>query len=364
MKITAIDTILLRTPYECGGPKPNFGGRVWDRAETLLVKVQTDAGVTGWGEAFGYSVAPATKTAIDTILAPLYIGCDARNMDALMRDMQQRLNYLGRNGSVIYGMSGIDIALWDIAGKVANQPLHRLFGGAGRSHVTAYSSLMRYTDPAIVAKNTAASVQRGFNYVKLHEIDEPQVRAAREAGGPHFGLMVDTNCPWSLGEALRMARLLSPYNLYWLEEPCWPPENFEALAAVRAKTGVTIAAGENAGSVMDFKHMFQAGAVDVAQPSVTKIGGITEMRKVMALADAFNVRVVPHSPYFGPGLLASLQLLGAWPQESLIEWLYFDLEQTLYGDAIAPRNGQIAVPQGPGLGLDPDSKVIERYRVA
>jgi D-galactarolactone cycloisomerase len=364
MKITAVDTILLRTPYECGGPKPNFGGRVWDRAETLLVKVQTDAGVTGWGEAFGYSVAPATKTAIDTILAPLYIGCDARNIDGLMRDMQQRLNYLGRNGSVIYGLSGIDIALWDIAGKVANQPLHRLFGGAGHTHITAYSSLMRYTDPAIVAKNTAASVERGFGYVKLHEIDEPQVRAAREAGGPHFGLMVDTNCPWTLGEALTMARKLSPYNLYWLEEPCWPPENFAALAEVRNKSGVIIAAGENAGSVMDFKHMFQAGAVDVAQPSATKIGGITEMRKVMTLADAFNVRVVPHSPYFGPGLLATLQMLAAWPQQSLIEWLYFDLEQTLYGDAIAPHAGKIAVPQGAGLGMDPDSKVIERYRIA
>ena len=137
-----------------------------------------------------------------------------------------------------------------------------------------------------------------------------------------------------------------------------------ALAQVRAKTGVTVAAGENAGSVMDFKHMFQAGAVDVAQPSVTKIGGITEMRKVMILADAFNVRVVPHSPYFGPGLLATLQLLSAWAQEPLIEWLYFDLEQTLYGDAITPRNGQIAVPQGPGLGIEPDPKVIERYRVA
>jgi L-alanine-DL-glutamate epimerase-like enolase superfamily enzyme len=110
--------------------------------------------------------------------------------------------------------------------------------------------------------------------------------------------------------------------------------------------------------------MFQAGAVDVAQPSVTKIGGITEMRKVMTLAEAFNVRVVPHSPYFGPGLLATLQMLGAAAQEPLIEWLYFDLEQTLYGDAITPRNGQIAVPQGPGLGIDPDPKVIERYRVA
>ena len=122
--------------------------------------------------------------------------------------------------------------------------------------------------------------------------------------------------------------------------------------------------GETVATPTDFARLIESRAADYIQPSVTKIGGITEMRKVMTLAEAFNVRVVPHSPYFGPGLLATLQLLSAAPQTPLIEWLYFDLEQTLYGDAIAPRNGQIAVPQGPGLGLDPDAKVIERYRVA
>ena len=137
-------------------------------------------------------------------------------------------------------------------------------------------------------------------------------------------------------------------NPYWLEEPIWPPENFAGLAALRRASGLSIAAGENAVSVMDFKHMFEAGAVSIAQPSVTKIGGVSELVKVMHLAASHNVTVVPHSPYFGPGFLATLQVLAALPGPGLIEWLYFDLEQSMYGDAITPAPGKVHVPQGPG----------------
>ncbi len=189
-----------------------------------------------------------------------------------------------------------------------------------------------------------------------------QIKAAREAAGPGVDLMVDCNCPWTVEQAIAMARQLEPYGLHWLEEPVWPPENHAGLAAVRKAGRIAIAAGENA-MTADFKSMFEARAVTYAQPSVTKIGGVSEMVKVIALADSFGVEVVPHSAYFGPGLLASLHLIAAMTHEAPVERFYCDFDVNPYHDAINPKEGRIAVPQGPGLGVDPDPKVIERLRV-
>jgi D-galactarolactone cycloisomerase len=254
--------------------------------------------------------------------------------------------------------------LWDIAGKRAGLPLYRLLGGSARHYVRAYASLLRYHDPAVTAKLSAEVVQRGYHHVKLHEIDLPPVASAREAAGPATRIMVDTNCPWSLGEAQSMMRQLAAYDIFWLEEPVWPPEDFAALAELRRTSTMPIAAGENAGSAVQFAQMFAAHAVDYAQPSVTKIGGVSELRKVLALAEAANVRVAPHSPYFGPGLLATLHVLAAAPQEMLVERLYVDLEASLFGELVTARQGMMTVPDGPGLGCDPDDAVIDRYRVA
>jgi len=362
IKITSVDTIHVRIPFTCGGPVPVFAGRTWNTVDTLLVRVRTDGGITGWGEAFGHTIIPATRVTIDSMLAPLCLGRDAMQIDALLLDLHQRLHIFGRNGPLVYGLSGIDMALWDIAGKCAGRPVHELLGGSAKQSLPVYASLIRYSDPDLVARNAARAVSQGFRHVKLHEIGFEQARAAREAIGASVALMLDTNCPWSLQEAIGMAERLRPLHLYWLEEPCWPPENFTALAKVRSAGGISIAAGENNTTAMGFLHMFQAGAVDFAQPSPAKLGGISEARKVFALAEAFNVRLAPHTPYFGPGLLAGLQLNAACPvADMLVEWFYFDLETTLYGDAIIPRNGHISVPRGPGLGLDPDAAVIAKY---
>jgi D-galactarolactone cycloisomerase len=361
MKITNIETTVLKIPFS-SGTSSGFGGKVWTTADMLLVKVDTDAGITGWGEAFGYNIIPATKATLDQIVIPMYIGRDPSQMNQLMFEMQQRLHIFGRNGPVNYALGGIDIALWDIAAKAANLPLHRLLGGAVRIELPAYASLMPYREPDLVGKMTQKSLSEGYRHVKLHEIDVPQTRAAREAGGPNFELMVDMNCPHRPREALEIAKKLVPYNLRWLEEPVWPPENFDALAQIRKETGVPTASGENVGTVLEFKRMFEVGAVTYAQPSVTKIGGITEMRKVMALAEAHNVTVAPHSPYFGPGFLATLHLLAAWPPASTIERLYVDLEASLYGNFINPVNGHYTLPTGPGLGVEPDQQVINKYR--
>jgi D-galactarolactone cycloisomerase len=361
MKISAIETILLKIPYENGGKPWNLTGRPWSTLDILMIRVETDEGVTGWGEAFGHAVNDGTKAVIDTLIAPPLIGRDPTAIGPLMHEFRQKLHLFGTNGPVTYGLSGIDIALWDIAGKRAGLPLHQLLGGAARKTLPAYASLLRYGEPALVAKNAARAVERGFRAIKLHEIDVPQVAAARAAIGHDVKLMLDTNSPWSVGEALEMARRLEPFDLAWLEEPIWPPNDHEGLAALRA-TGIRIAAGENAAGLVDFRHIFDAGAVDVAQPSVTKIGGVTEMRKVIALAEANGVALVPHCAYFGAGFLASLHIAAALPDAVPFERLYLDLEASPYAPWTEAVNGVMTVPDGPGLGCDPDPAIIARYR--
>ena len=158
---------------------------------------------------------------------------------------------------------------------------------------------MRYGSDDLVARNAARAVERGYRRIKLHEITVSEVAAARNAIGADTPLMVDTNCPWSADEAISMARAFAPYNLHWLEEPVWPPDDYPALARVRS-AGVPIAAGENAGTPIEVKQLIDVANVDFVQPSVTKIGGVSEMQRLTALAAARGTKIAPHSPYSGP----------------------------------------------------------------
>lgn len=366
MKITAIETFVLKIPYDTGGSTDAeaWGGKAWQTADVLLVKVVTDAGIVGWGEAFGYNAIPATRIAIEQMIAPLCIGRDALEGERLTFDLQQKLHIFGRGGPVTFGISGIDIALWDVAGKAAGRPVHALLGAGGAGRLDCYASLIRYGNSAIVGRNVERAMSQGFRYIKLHEIEYEYIRAARDAAGEGVGIMVDVNCPWSVSEASSMARRLQPLKLYWLEEPVWPPEDFAGLATVRSAGRVPIAAGENAASVTHYRQMIAAGAVDFLQPSPTKMGGISELRKVFALAKEQGVAVMPHSFYDGPGFLAAVHAIAALGQPPLVEWRYFDLERRLYGEQGIPIGGFMTVPQSPGLGFDPDPAVIERYRAA
>lgn len=361
MRIVAVDTIVLAIPYSYDGPRHQVAGQAWTTMNTLLVRVTTEDGLVGWGEAFGHGAIPATRAALDSLVAPFMRGQDAEDIAATMKAAHQAVHLYGRGGPMSYALSGVDIALWDLAGKRAGLPLHRMLGG-GAGPVPAYASLLRYTDPALVARNAAAAVAAGYRAVKLHEITVEAVQAARDAVGPGVLLMNDTNCPWPVDEACAMAEALRPAGLHWLEEPVWPPEDYAGLAAVRAR-GVPIAAGENAGSLWDFRAMMAAGAVDVAQPSVTKIGGVTELRKVVALGEALGVRVVPHCAYFGPGFLASLHCAAAMPERPMLERLFLDLEASPFSPWTEAARGHLFVPSGPGLGCDPDRDMLERYQV-
>ena len=362
MKIARIDSQSIKVPYTFGGSHKGEGLRTWTTNNILLVRVETDTGLVGWGEAFCYACTDAVRAALHHMVAPLALGQDASDIARLSYDLQQKLHLFGRYGVTIFALSGLDIALWDIAGKAANLPLCHLLGGAVRDNLPAYASLLKYRDAEKVAARVKIALQEGYRHIKLHETEEAEVKAARLAAGDDIAIMVDTNCPWTPEQARHMTLKLRPYDLHWLEEPIFPPEDFAAIARLRAGTGVAMAAGENNCTSFQFRDMFAAGAVDYAQPSVTKVGGVTEFLKVAALADAAGVTLMPHSPYFGPGFLATLHLLAArGTPGGMIERYHMDLEASLYGELIDPVKGQFAVPTGPGLGRDPDPHVLKTY---
>lgn len=362
MKITAVHAHYVRIPFDMGAPQQEFAGLRFPMMDHLLVEVRTDAGITGWGEAFGHTIIPATAKALEVYVAPWFIGKDPTDINVLHREAAQYFHLFGRNGPVVYAHSGIDIALWDIAGKRAGLPVCDLLGGARHESVRAYCSLMRYGAPATVERICAERAAAGFTHIKLHEHTVEAVLAARKGAGPDVAIMNDVNCPWTVAEALDMERAYRSANLYWLEEPVFPPEDHTGMARVRREGATRIAAGENAAGLHDFVDMFEKGSIDIAQPSVTKVGGITEMRKIIAAAEAHSVQLIPHCAYYGPGNLASIHVVASLSTDTLLENIYANLEASPYGDAMVAKNGRVTVPTGPGLGVEPDMAIVHKYR--
>jgi L-alanine-DL-glutamate epimerase-like enolase superfamily enzyme len=358
--IDKIDAFPLTIPFGAGAALPGLSRP--PAVTSLLVRVRTDEGHEGWGEAFAFEGAQVTRRALEDLVAPLCTGQDATRTGPLMRAAQQKLHVFGRGGAVMHALSAVDTALWDIAGKAARVPLHRLLGGAGAPDLPCYASLDPYGEAAAVRAGVTQALAAGFTDVKLHERAPAAVRAAREAAGPATGLMLDVNCPWTLAQATEMAAQFRGQRLRWLEEPLWPPEDYDGLARLRAACGIPLAAGENAAAPLDFGRLLAAPAVDYIQPSPAKMGGVSELARVFTLAAARNVTVMPHTFYHGPGLLAAVHAAAALgTPDTMIEWRYTDLAARPYGDAVQPDGGRIRLPQGPGLGADPDPDVLRRY---
>jgi len=366
MKITKIEAFHLAIPFDHGAPMPSQGaGGVRTTMDSVYIRVNTDAGLTGWGECFGFACCPVTHFAIQRVIAPMAVGRACDDIGALMFELHRRVQSSGRNGPLIFGLSGLDIALWDIAGKARGEPIHKMLGSTGeRRRIPAYASLMRLDTPDNVTKVCGDVLARGYRAVKLHERTLATVAAARKALGPDIPLMLDTNCTWDLAISKRMAQDLALYNLAWLEEPVFPPDDYKALASLRAATHIPIAAGENLGNLLDVERILDAGAVDVVQPDPIKMGGITECWKALGMAQARGVQAEPHTPWYGPGLMAGLHMISAMEQECLAEYYYADLAGWPLGEASIPRNGSLDVPDGPGLGIEVDEDVVAKYRVA
>jgi hypothetical protein len=363
MKIVRVETYWTQAPFDMGAKPAVMGGLNWQVMNSVWLRVITDSGLEGWGEAFGHGCSAATMAVLDTQLVPAVVGQDARDIAGLRARLGKAFHIYGRNGPHLFALSALDIALWDIAGKAAGMPLWRLLGGTPVDSLTAYASLLRYGAAEPVDKACERAAVQGYRDVKLHEITVPEIEAARDALGDNVALMTDVNCPWTVWQAIRMAHDLEELDLAWLEEPVWPPGDHEGMARVRDEGGIPVAAGENAAGLFDFKAAFEAGAQDIAQPSVTKIGGVSAVMEVAALAKAHAVRLVPHNAYFGAGYLANLHLVAALAPDQPFERLFIDLRESPYGDLVTAVGGRVAVPQGPGLGADPDMAVLRRQAV-
>jgi D-galactarolactone cycloisomerase len=365
MKITAVEPFHISVPYDFGNSPQNAAATQWSKMETLFVKVTTDDGVIGWGEGFGLAACGVTKVAVEKAIAPLAVGRDPANIAALIGDIAYKQRNCSRNGPVGFALSALDIALWDIAGQLAGKPLYRLLGGTEKvERMPTYASLLRYGNAEVVRQNSAKAVERGYTLIKLHEIGVAEIAASREAIGPDAALMVDASCSWSLEQAIAVARQFRPYNLLWLEEPLWPPEDYSGLAKLKAEGGIATAAGENAGTLSDIAQLIGTAGVDYVQPSVTKIGGISALRQVAEMARLRGTKVAPHSPYFGPGLIATIHFAASVPERPPIERFYLDLEASPLGELVEAPGGFMRVPDGPGLGIEVDEAVLRKYRVS
>ena len=358
MKITDVRAIPLAIPTTADEQHSPWWGR---HHRQLIVEVHTDEGMTGLGEAFALGGQAPVCRVIEDTLKPLIVGQDPTRVEYLADLMQRGTGGFARRGLGLFGISGVEIALWDLLGKARGVPVYELLGGLTRPRLNGYASLLRYGSPADVGAACEQRAAQGFTAIKLHQIDVASVAAAREAVGPGVDIMLDTNCPWTPVEALRMARAFEPYSLAWLEEPIWPPEEYNALAALRRVAPMPIALGENEGTAFGFREIIAKGAADILQPSVIKVGGISEVKKIAVLAATAGVTVVPHSFYFGPGLAATLHLAASFTGSGLVELPSFVHEVSLLEEPIVAKDGTVAPPSGPGLGVAINPEAVRRY---
>jgi len=358
MKITAVRAIPLAIPVRPLTPDSSWRAGI---GKQILVRMETDHGVTGWGECFAYGAPLAVCNIVDEALAPLVVGQDPTRIEYLTQRMHHGLMIWGRRGLAMFAVSGVELALWDIAGKARGVPVYQLLGGLCHPETSVYASLLRYDTPDQVRQAVAAMRGQGFMAIKLHQVDAESVAAARHEAGADVDLMLDTNCPWTVEEAIAIGRRLEPFRLRWLEEPVWPPEDYAGLARVRAALTTPIACGENEATVHAFQHIVSAGAADVVQPSMTKVGGLGETKKIATLAAAAGVTLVPHSFYFGPGLAATVHLAASTPGVPYLEFPPGDLEAPLIAEPVRRVGALVAVSDRPGLGADPDPDVLRRY---
>jgi len=359
MKITDVRAIPLAIPTGDAERHSPWWAR---QARQVIVEVATDEGIVGLGEAFAMGGQGPVCRVIDDALRPLLLGHDPTRVAFLADLMQRSTAGYGRRGIGMHAVSGVEIALWDILGKARNLPLYEILGGLTRPRLPAYASLLRYNTPADVAAASEGRAATGFRAIKLHQIDVATTEAAREAIGPDVAIMLDTNCPWTPAEALAMAHALAPFDLAWLEEPIWPPEDYDALAELRRAIPMPLALGENEATAFGFREIIAKGAADVLQPSVIKVGGIGEMQRIAALAQVAGLTFTPHSFYFGPGLAATLHVAATLTGAAYVEFPSYDLAMPLLAEPIVPDGaGTVAPPSGPGLGVAINPDALERH---
>jgi D-galactarolactone cycloisomerase len=377
MKIIDVRAHILEAPLS----EAFSYSRAWYSMRTsLIVEIVTDAGLVGWGECYG--PARINAAVVDSMKSML-IGEDPFRTEWLWHEIYARFRDHGQKGPIIQGLSGIDIALWDIKGKALGQPVHRLMGGPLRSDVAAYATGLYRRESGrpedYLAEEAASYVADGFSAVKLKvgygiEEDLRMIRAVREAIGAGIGLMIDANHAYDAVAAIRLGRLAEPFDIAWFEEPV-PPEDVAGHREVRAALTIPVASGECEFTRFGFRELITTRAVDIVQPDTCSAGGISECKKIADIALVYGLRYVPHVWGSGVALAAALQLLAVLPaltppslnrQEPMLEFdrTEHPIRQALLKTPIEHTRGRVAVPTGPGLGIDIDRAALERFRVS
>ena len=363
MKIRNVRPIIINMPFvRMGYPESNPTSYM-----ILIVEVTTDEGITGIGQSFtrfSSNSAPTVAKAIETMIKPKAVGKDPMAIAALWDEMFHSFYTAGREGITIAALSGFEIALWDIKGKVLNSPVYQLLGGPAHDKIRAYASLSYYDKPEEIGKVSALIAEKGFTALKLHQGDINSIAAARNAVGDRADIMLDvvSNSRWDPATAIRMGREFEKYNLYWYEQPISPHDDYEGLAYVRSKINIPLAAGEDEYTARSFYRLIERRAVDYLQPSIIKVGGILQEKKVFVMAGVFNLRMAPHCWVAGPAIAATLHVCFSEPDAFIIETAVDFPEAPILTKAIhPPEKGFWKLPEGPGLGIEFDEKTLRKY---
>ena len=337
-----------------------------------LVEVVSDEGLTGIGSAYtGHQLVEAGIA----FLRSLWHGESAVEPERVSEKLRQSSFWQGRGGTLEHVISGIDIALWDLFGKVCNQPVSRLLGGCYRDRIKPYGSIL-FDEPAKLKDTLQATVGRGFRAIKMGwrpfgrrsaAFDELLVRTARDAVGPDVDLLVDAGgseqfWPHGYKWALNTARMLARYDIGWFEEAL-PPDDIEGFIQLRRESPVPIAGGEVLTRRQSFMPWIERGALDIVQPDATKCGGLSEARRIAWLAYDHNIGFVSHGWNTAVGVAADLHLAAAIPVARYVEYLtpapY--IEQIVTAPFKIDAEGYLAIPTGPGLGIELDRDALQRF---
>ncbi len=359
MKITSVECLVLDAEYP-------------------YAIIQTDAGITGFGECFRR--APyVSSAAIETVFAPLLIGMDPFDTSGIWNTLFRAGAVAGPPGALLTAVSGVDIALWDIKGKALDTPLYKLLGGKNRDKVRVYaSSLQRDLAPEVEAKRVAEFRDRGFSAYKMHSavpghIDDPadttveNVKAMRKLVGDDMEILVDVNGAYSVHHAIEIGKALQDLDVFHFEEPVHV-RDLEGLAELSDALDIPVAAGENAFTRWDFQELVQRGKPDIVQPDVVKTGGITEFQQITSVVSSHGLPMTIHNTQPYGSTAAHLHLIAGrddfpYAQEYNIEHVGIRDAGSILKEPFEVEDGYIRVPEGPGLGLEYDLDVMRsRHR--
>ena len=377
MKLKTLD-IIVTAP-----PAPGWGGRYW-----ILVKLTTDSGITGWGECYASSIGPdAMRAVIEDVFDRHMAGENPENIELMFRRVYSSGFTQRPDLTVIGAFSGLEIACWDILGKARERPVHALLGGRVMEKVRAYTYLYPlphhsldtfWTDPDAHAEAATEYVSQGYTALKfdpagpytIHGGHQPSLtdialsvemcKAIRAAVGNKADLLFGTHGQFTTSGAIRLGQAIEPYLPLWYEEPI-PPDNLLEFEQVAKAVRIPIATGERMTTKAEFATLLRTGGAKILQPALGRAGGIWEMKKLAAMAEAFNAEMAPHL-YAGPvEWAANIQLCASIPNVLIAETIETDFHRDLIKGSIRVENGYVAPPTAPGLGIEVDEDLARAH---